>query len=283
MSIAVVTDSTADIPANLLAERGITTVPAHVRFGDVGYKDRVDISTEEFYSRLATDKDVFPTTANPSIGEFLTVYEDLLQKYDEIVSVHISSKLSGTFASAVSAATQADPSGERVKHIDSLSVSMATGWIALAAQDIIDDGGSVTEVIEAARIRVPRVQFAGTPDTLEYLIRGGRLSGARAILGSMLRVRPVLAILYGQVEVIARPRSHRRAMSKLISLAVDAHEPLTNLATMHTDEASKPEAEELLEDLKHLVLPGGMTFTSTVGPAIGAHLGGGTIAVAVSW
>lgn len=283
MSIAVVTDSTADIPSDLVEEYGLTTVPAFVRFGDEEFRDKVDIATEDFYSRLARDKDVFPTTSQPSPGDFKSVYDGLLEEHDEIVSIHISSAVSGTYASAVAGAAQADPSGERIKHVDSRSASMATGFIALTAKQIIDDGGSSNDAVEASSDMVPRVQFGGTPETLEYLKRGGRLKGAQALVAGVLQIRPVLAMVDGEVEVLAKPRSHRRAMSKLISSLAEDHSPLTNLAVMHTDSSSQGEAEDVLEDLKSHVAPGGMTLTATIGPAIGAHLGNGTVGLAVSW
>ena len=283
MSVAVVTDSTADIPSDLAQEHGITIVPAFVRFGDEEFRDGVDIMTEDFYARLERDKNVFPTTSQPSPGDFKTVYDELLEQNDEIVSIHISSSISGTYASAIAGAAQADPSGERVTNIDSRNASMATGFIALTAKNIIDDGGSAADAVAAANEMVPRAQFAGTPDSLEYLQRGGRLKGARALMANILKMRPVLAIVQGEVEVIAKPRSHRRAMSKLISIVVEENAPLTNLAVMHTDASSEGEAEQVLEELAGSVNPGGMSLTANLGPAIGSHLGNGTIAMAVSW
>ena len=283
MSVAVVTDSTADIPSSLVQQQGITTVPAFVRFGDEEFRDGVDIGTEDFYSRLARDKDVFPTTSQPSPGDFKTVYDGLLEEHDEIISIQISSALSGTYASAVAGAAQADPSGERIKNVDSRTASMGTGFIALAAKKVLDDGGSAADALATANDMTSRVQFGGTPDTLEYLQRGGRLKGARALMANILHVRPVLAVVDGEVEVIARPRSHRKAMAKLISVVVEEHAPLKNLAVMHTDSSARGEAEEVLEELKGEVAPGGMTIAATIGPAIGAHLGTGTIGIASSW
>ena len=283
MSIAVVTDSTADIPVQLVEQFGITTVPAFVRFGDEEFRDGLDITTDAFYSRLESDKSVFPTTSQPSPGDFKTVYDGLLEQHDEIVSIHISSAVSGTYASAVAGAAQADPSGDRIMHIDSRAASMATGFIALSAKQVIDDGGSAADAVSKANSMVPRVRFAGTPDTLEYLKRGGRLKGAQALMANILNIRPVLAIIDGEVDVIAKPRSHRRAMSKLISSVVDEHAPLSSLAVMHTDASSKGEAEDVLGDLQNSVAPGGMSMTARIGPAIGAHLGNGTIGLAASW
>ena len=283
MSVAVVSDSTADIPSELAEERGITIVPAFVRFGDDEFRDGIDIETEDFYARLARDKNVFPTTSQPSPGDFKAVYDNLLEEHDEIISIQISSSLSGTYASAIAGAAQADPGGERISNVDSRTASMGTGFIALTAKQIIDDGGSAADALAAANDMVSRVRFAGTPDTLEYLQRGGRLKGARALMANILHVRPVLAVVDGEVDVIARPRSHRKAMAKLIEVVVEDHAPLTNLAVMHTDSSSQAEAEDVLEELKGAVKPGGMSITATLGPAIGAHLGTGTVAIGGSW
>ena len=284
MSIAVVTDSTADIPSGLVEQSGVTIVPAFVRFGDEEFRDDgVSITTEGFYARLARDKDVFPTTSQPSPGDFKTVYDELLETNDEIVSIHISSSLSGTYASAVAGAAQADPSGERIKHVDSRTASMATGFIALAAHEVIAGGGSADDALATANQMVPRVQFGGTPETLEYLKRGGRLKGAQALVAGVLQIRPVLAIIGGEVDVLAKPRSHRRAMTKMISTIVEEHAPLTNLAVLHTDESSRGEAEDVLADLQSSVKSGGRSLIARLGPAVGSHLGTGTIAIAVSW
>jgi DegV family protein with EDD domain len=283
VNIAVVTDSTADIPPTLAEQLGLTIVPAFVRFGDEEFRDGVDISTDAFYSRLKDDKSLFPTTSQPSPGDFKTVYDRLLKENDEIVSIHISSLVSGTYASAVAGAAQADPSGGRIRHVDSQSASMATGFIALAAKQIIDDGGSTADAVSKAESMVPRVRFAGTPDTLEYLKRGGRLKGAQALMANILNIRPVLAVIDGEAEVIAKPRSHRRAMSKLVSSVVDEHAPLNSLAVLHTDASSEREAEDVLGDLQSSVVPGGTTLKARLGPAVGSHLGTGTIALAAAW
>ena len=283
MSIAVVTDSTADIPSELAEEHGLTIVPAFVRFGEEEFRDGVTIETEDFYARLARDKDVFPTTSQPSPGDFKAVYDDLLESHDEIISIHISSSLSGTYASAVAGAEQADPDGARIAHVDSRTASMATGFIALTARQVINDGGNLGKAVSVAKEMVDRVQFGGTPDSLEYLQRGGRLKGAKALMANILHMRPVLAIIDGEVDVIARPRSHRKAMAKMVSEFVEAHEPLNNLAVMYTDAASKAEAEDVLDELSGSVKSGGMKITGSLGPAIGSHLGTGTIAMAVSW
>lgn len=283
MSIAVVTDSTADIPSELAEEHGLTIVPAFVRFGEEEFRDGVTIETEDFYARLARDKDVFPTTSQPSPGDFKAVYDDLLESHDEVISIHISSSLSGTYASAVAGAAQADPDGARIAHVDSRTASMATGFIALTARQVINDGGNLGKAVSVAKEMVDRVQFGGTPDSLEYLQRGGRLKGAKALMANILHMRPVLAIIDGEVDVIARPRSHRKAMAKMMSEFVEAHEPLNNLAVMYTDEASKAEAEEVLDELSASVNSGGMKITGSLGPAVGSHLGTGTVAMAVSW
>ncbi len=280
MSVAVVTDSTADMPTELAHETGIHTVPARVRFGEQEFKDGVEMDADTFYQRLENDKALFPTTSQPPVGEFMTAYQDLLGDHDSIVSVQISSKLSGTYASALQGAQQADPDGERIINIDSNTASMSTSWIALEAKDRLDAGGSAAEAAEAAQNLVSRTGFLGSPDSLEYLRRGGRMGAAQSLLGSILRIKPVLGIDDGVVVPVAKPRSHRKALAKMQSIIEEAA-PLGNLCVLYS--SGEDEARELLEELKGLVSPGGRTLTSQLGPAIGAHLGPNAICMSYTW
>ncbi len=282
MSIALVTDTPADIPEELLDKHGITAVSSFVRFGEEEFRDGKTITTSEFYERLERDKDVFPTTSQASAGDFQAEYERLLASHDSIVSIHISSTVSGTYSSAVSGAALADPSGERIKLVDSKTVSMGTGWIVLRAQKVIEDGGSLADVHAAASDLVTRVWFGGTPESLEYLQRGGRLTGARALVSNILHIRPVIAMEDGAVEVVAKPRSHRKAVAKLRSVA-EERAPLSGLAAMHTGGVAEDEARELLDDFSDLVTPDGETICGIMGTALGAHLGPGSIGVGMVW
>ncbi len=280
MSVAVVTDSTADMPAALVEETGIHIVPALVRFGEKEFKDGIDLDADTFYRRLENDKNLFPTTSQPSVGEFMNVYQSLLDDHEAVVSVQISSMLSGTYASALQGAQQADPNGGRIINIDSKTASMSTAWLALEVKERLDAGASAADAAQAAQDMVERTGFMGTPETLEYLRRGGRMGAAQALLGSILRIRPVIAVDNGVVVPLAKPRSHRKAVAKMRQIVEEAA-PLSNLCILYSSDVM--EAQELLNELKGLVSPGGRTLTSQLGPAIGAHLGPNSIAMCYSW
>ena len=280
MAIAVVTDSTADIPSNLVDEAGLHIVPAYVRFGDEQLRDGVDITAAQFYARLETKQDEHPTTSQPSPGDFASAFSDVLENHERIISVHISSKFSGTYASAVQGAREVDPDGERITSIDSNTASMTTGWAALTVARKLSDGGSYDEAVAAGQAMAEANLFAGTPLTLEYLRRGGRMSAAQTMLGNVLHIRPVIGVVDGVIVPLAKVRSHRRAVRKLAEL-VEERAPLTNLAVMYTTESD--EAEDLLDQLRQYIKPGSEGVTARIGAAIGAHLGPGTVGVCMTW
>ena len=280
MSIAVVTDSTADIPSDLVESAGLHIVPAYVRFGDEQLRDGVDITADQFYQRLESKQDEHPTTSQPSPGDFATVFSDILESHERIISVHISSKFSGTYASAVQGARVADPEGTRITSIDSNTASMTTGWSAITVARTLAEGGSYDEAVEAARYMVDRNLFAGTPMTLEFLRRGGRMSNAQMMLGNVLHIRPVIGVVDGVIISMAKVRSHRRAVGKLVE-QVEQRAPLENLAVMYTTESD--EAEELVGELRQYLKPGNDAVTARIGAAIGAHLGPGTVGICMTW
>ena len=280
MAIAVVTDSTADIPSNLVDGAGLHIVPAYVRFGDEQLRDGVDITAAQFYARLETKQDEHPTTSQPSPGDFASVFSDVLEKHERIISVHISSKFSGTYASAVQGAREVDPDGGRITSIDSNTASMTTGWAALTVARKLADGASYDEAVAAGQAMAEANLFAGTPLTLEYLRRGGRMSAAQTMLGNVLHIRPVIGVVDGVIVPLAKVRSHRRAVRKLAEL-VEERAPLDNLAVMYTTESD--EAEDLLDQLRQYIKPGSEGVTARIGAAIGAHLGPGTVGVCMTW
>ena len=280
MSIAVVTDSTADIPSELVESAGLHTVPAYVRFGDEQLRDGVDITADQFYQRLASKQDEHPTTSQPSPGDFATVFSEILESHERIISVHISSKFSGTYASAVQGARVADPEGTRITSIDSNTASMTTGWIAITVARTLSEGGSYDEAVDAGRYMTDRNLFAGTPMTLEFLRRGGRMSNAQMMLGNVLHIRPVIGVVDGVIISMAKVRSHRRAVGKLVE-QVEQRAPLENLAVMYTTESD--EAEELVGQLRQYLKPGNDAVTARIGAAIGAHLGPGTVGICMTW
>src|SRR6266446_6848345 len=213
--VAVVTDSTADLPPTLAATKAITVVPLTLHFDGKSLLDGVDITPEEFYRRLPTAT-THPTTSQPSPGRFAEVYGALLEDHDEVVSIHISEKLSGTYASARQAADMTDP--KRVHVIDSEVVSMSLGLVTLVASALADqnlDAAAIESRIVAMR---PHVHTYFSVATLEFLRRGGRIGRASALLGSVLQVKPVLCIRDGLVTPLERVRTFDRALHRVVEL-----------------------------------------------------------------
>ena len=275
MAVKVVTDSTADLPPALARELGITVVPLNVHFGTEVYRDGVDISGDEFYSRLV-DSPRLPTTSQPSVGDFLELYQQLGRTTDEIVSVHISSKLSGTLNSATQAREQYQ--GDcRIQIVDSQLGCMGLGLAAVAAGMAAQGGASLEEVVQATHQAIPNIRFFGLLDTVEYLEKGGRIGKARAFVGSLLRIKPILMIRDGEVHPLERSRTRGRGVERLCEL-VQEHMPLEDLAVVYT--TTREEAESLAQRLQPC-LPEAEIVLSQIGPVVGTYLGPGVLGIAL--
>ncbi len=272
MSVAIVTDSTADLPPELTRSRSITVVPLTLNFEGKSLLDGVDIRPDEFYRRLPAAT-IHPTTSQPSPGRFAEAYASLLTDHDSVVSIHISEKLSGTYASARQAADMTDPM--RVRVVDSELVSMSLGLITLAASALASSGADV-ETIEAKVIDMrPHVQTYFSVATLEFLRRGGRIGRASALLGSVLQVKPVLCIRDGQVTPLERVRTFERALNRVVELTreVDRGHGVCVIVG-HAD--AEADAERIARELD----PIAETLTiQPLGPVVGAHAGPGVVGV----
>ena len=269
---AIVTDSTADLLPGLVAQHAITVVPLTVNLDGRSYLDGVDITAAEFYSKLQRSSS-HPTTSQPSPGQFKEAYERLLADHREVVSIHISAKLSGTLSSAQQAAAMIG--GDRVHVVDSQFASMPLAAVVLVAARRAAQGASASEVVaDAGRVReATRCFFAVS--TLEYLRRGGRIGAAGALLGSVLQIKPILAIEDGQVVPLERVRTHERALHRLVELvqAVDRKHGLC-LVIGHAaaETAAQALAERLEASAESLVI-------QPLGPVVGAHAGPGVVGV----
>ena len=197
MAVKVVTDSSADLPGQLAQELGITVVPIYVRFGEEVYRDRVNITEDEFYQRLEHDP-VHPSTVQPGPQDFLEVYRKLSPGADGIVSIHISAKLSGTCNSALMAKEMLE-TGCPVEVVDSQATTMGLGLIAIAAASMANAGESMDKVVEEVKQAIPQIHLLALFDTLKYLLLGGRIGKAKALLGSILNVKPMLSLKDGEV------------------------------------------------------------------------------------
>jgi DegV family protein with EDD domain len=221
--VKIITDSTSDITRDLASKLGIKVVPLTVFFGRESFLDRVEISTEEFYRRLVGD--VFPTTTQPSPGVFAEVYNQLSEETNEIVALVISSKLSGTYQSAVNATNMIKKKNVRVEVIDSRNTAMALGLLAIHASKLAAGGASFEQVVQSIRERIPRVHPLMYFETLKYLAKGGRIGKAQGLLGSLLSIKPIITLEDGEVSPVTRVRSKKAGMDHLSPGSRTRHHP----------------------------------------------------------
>jgi DegV family protein with EDD domain len=273
--VAVVTDSTADLPAGMINNLGIHVVPVNIEIEGEVYQDRVTISPQEFMHRLTTSN-AFPTTSEPSPGRFLQLYYDLAGEYDQIVSVHISARLSGTYQSACQA-RDLMTDGPEIHVIDSATASMGTGFLTIHAARLAREGATATEIVQAVNGMQPRIHVAFLVDTLEYLRRGGRIGRAAEILGSVVRLKPILRIEEGIIVPHARTRNRRRAMARMVEL-VDEIPQIAEMALLYA--AGTDDIGRLASRLTPRVEQDSLVM-SELSPMLSAHLGPKAIAVVI--
>lgn len=280
MSVAIVTDSTASVPQDLVARHGIAVVPLHVVLDGREYSEGVDLTTADVAAALRTFTSV--STSRPSPQAFLDAYLAAAERgADAVVSVHISSHMSGTSGSAALAARQ---SPIPVEVVDSLSVGMAMGYAVLSAAMAARQGQDAKAVAALARARARAATVVFYVDTLEHLRRGGRIGAASAWLGSALAIKPLLALSDGRINPIEKVRTATRALSRLEDLALLALDPAghrgVDIAVHHLD--SRARASHLVDRLRTKAPPSTTVLLVEFGAVVGAHVGPGTIAVAVS-
>lgn len=272
MAVRVVTDSACDLPDDLIERYGIEVVPLTIRFGDEELVDRKELSTDEFWRRLA-DSDVLPETSAPSAGAFEDAFRRLAgDGATGIVCINLSSKLSGTMQAAQVAARAVE--GEcPVVVIDSLLVSMGLGNLCITAAERAADGDSLESIVANVNDRRERSKLYGTLDTLEFLKKGGRVGNARALLGSMLAIKPVVEVRDGVVEEAGKVRTRSKALRLLVDRVKES--PFENLAVLH---GNAPDLDELL-DLLEPLSPREEIVVGQIGPVIGTHAGPRVIGV----
>ncbi|MFQ5825826.1 MAG: DegV family protein [Dehalococcoidia bacterium] len=274
MPIKVITDSTADLPPALAQELGITVIPCYVHFGTEAYRDHIDMEADEFYRRLAQSR-ALPTTSAPSPGTFVEAYQQAAAEADEILSIHLSAKLSATMSSALLAKEQIGP-GFRVEVIDSQSVSMGLGLLVTAAAKAVKSGANLDEACELLRQTIHRTHLFALLDTLEYLKKGGRIGRAQALLGTLLNIKPLITVREGEVSPLERVRTRARGLQRLRELAEALPRPQA-LAVLYS--TTPEEAEKLAQQLEPLC-PSGEVYRSIFSPVLGAHCGPGTLGLA---
>ena len=268
MAVRIVTDSSSDLPTHLAEQWDITVVPCYVIADDQPMRDGVDITADEFYSRLESSSRL-PTTAQPSAADFQAVYDNLLAQGHQVVSIHVSEKLSGTLNSANQARAALGPAGEGVEIVDSRLASIPLGLVALSAAERVAEGDSPHDVAVQARRDSNLTNSFFAVDTLEYLQKGGRIGKAQSFLGSMLNVKPILTLQDGEAHPLERVRNSSRAVRRLVELT-RLEAPLRKLAVIYSTEHQQ--AQGLREDLSGLLAIDDITV-ARFGATLGTYLG----------
>ncbi|MFB6365072.1 DegV family protein [Paenibacillus elgii] len=277
--VRIVTDSTADIPADLRERLGIEMVPLKVLFGSEAFRDGVDMGPEQFYDKLASSG-IFPTTSQPSPADFIQVYQRLAAEgADSIISIHLSSQMSGTYQSALVAKSMIDETAD-IEVVDSRSASFGIGMLVVAAAEAAKQGKSKSEILERIASLRQSIGLYFLPDTLEYLHKGGRIGKAAALFGSLLNIKPILSINDdGVVFSVDKVRGQKKAMNRIIELLQQdfTGKPI-DLVMAYT--TGRETAEQFCALLQQHFEVKSVHYTH-IGPVIGAHVGPGTVAAFV--
>jgi DegV family protein with EDD domain len=274
MTIKIVTDSTCDLPENVIRDLGITVVPLYINLFDKGYLDGVEITRQDFYTNLPNYK-VHPTTGVPGQKSFVQAYESLSSKgASEILSIHISESLSGTVSIARAAAGEFDQIPVTVR--DSGQLSLGTGFQVETAARMANEGRSMDEILVALDEMMPRIFVTAGLKSLDYLRRSGRMNAFMAGLGSILQLRPILTMKNGQPGS-ERVRTSSKAEARIIEM-LKKHQPIERFALLHTN--APEEANAFYARIKDL-LPDGEVYSMDITPVIGVHIGPGAVGYAI--
>lgn len=273
--VAVVTDSTADLTPDVAARYGITVVPLNVHFGQQTFRDQVDLSTDEFMTRLATSGKL-PTTSQPSVGVFENAFRALATSHDEIIAVLLSSRLSGTVQSAQLAA-EGVADMIQVEIVDSRNVSYALGLQAIRATELAAAGHSAAEIAATLHVELTSYHLVFFVETLEHLRRGGRIGKAAQLVGSILNLKPLLRIDEGQVVPFERTRTRKKALGALVDFARDVH-GIERAAVIYN--TTPDDAQALIADIAPLSADPDVPIVK-FGPVIATHIGPGVVGLAI--
>jgi DegV family protein with EDD domain len=276
--VAIVTDSTAYIPSELLNKYSITVTPQILIWGDETFQDGVDIQPDEFYRKLETAK-IMPTTSQVAIITMKTTFETLLEAGCDVLGIFISAKLSGTMQSAIKAKEMLPNATAKIVLVDSNSTAMAMGFHVLTVARASQAGANLAECQKLAEAAQNHTGVYFVVDTLEFLRRGGRIGGAQAMLGSVLNFKPLLELRDGRIESIEKVRTKGKAINRMIDLVVEqvAGRTPVRLATLHANAES--EAKAALDGAAARLNPVEQILAS-VSPVIGSHAGPGTVGLA---
>jgi fatty acid kinase fatty acid binding subunit len=277
MAVRIVTDSTADIPRDQAGAAGITVVPLTVFFGDEAYLDGVDLDNAGFYQKLSTSK-TLPRTSQPSPAAFQQAYTRLIDEgADAILSIHLSAKLSGTYQSARAARDTLPDTVKKIPIdiIDSQSISVGMSWAILLAAREAREGVGLAEMKAHVLDRLARTRILAVLDTLDYIKRGGRIGGARALLGNMLSVKPIISLKDGEVVPLEQPRTRSKAYARIAQLVQEMGR-VEHVSLAESDDEVGQQLAQVIKTVYAGELP-----VYRLGAVLGTHAGPGTAAVAV--
>jgi len=280
--IHVVTDSGSDLPEHVRQELNIHVVPLSIQFGDEIYRDGLELSVTDFYHRLENDS-VMPSTCQPSPAEFEKKYLEIAEPGDTVISVHLSSRLSGTYQSAVIAGNMVAEEGIKVITVDTKSASIGIGLVAVVAAKMVKAGANLEEILEKVNYAISEMHVYFVVDTLEYLRRNGRIGNAAALLGTLLSIKPILTLQDGVVSPFEKVRGKGKAIKRLQDLAaqVKAKYPDKDLTVGLTHAMVPEDAEALAAHFEESLELKENVITGLIGPTIGVHVGKGTMAVLI--
>lgn len=277
--VAIVTDSTVNLPEDLIDQYNLNIVPLNVIWEGVTYKEGIDITTSEFYQRLKTAKEL-PTTSQPSAGQFHEVYSELAKTHEGIVGVFLSEDLSGTLDSARTAASMMKD--YPIEIVDSRVISLALGFLVLASARAAQQNLGISDVADSARRLMGTTRFIFVVETLEYLHRGGRIGGAQRLLGSVLSMKPLLQLQEGKVMPLESVRSKRKAVNRMLAIAAEdlKNKKDIRLGVIHA--AAKDEADQIQKEATELLNPVEV-IQNELSPVIGTHVGPGTVGLSYTY
>ncbi len=275
MAVKIITDSLSDITSDIAQGLGITVVPLTVSFGEESFLDRITMTTDEFYYKLTHDAN-WPKTTQPPPGDFVNAYNKLAKETDEILVITLSSKLSGTYQSALNAKDVVEAKC-RIEVIDSLMVAMGLGLIVIAAAKAAQAGANLDKVADLVHRAMPRSHLIAYFDTLKYLAKGGRIGKAQGLLGAMLSIKPILTVKDGEMSPLTKLRSRAAGMDYLYNF-VAGFSHIEGLAVEHA--TTPDDADRLVERLSSL-FPKERIYRSTISPVVGTYAGPGAMAVSL--
>jgi DegV family protein with EDD domain len=275
--VAIVTDSTAYLPPEILQQYNIFITPLSVIWGNDVYRDGVDILPDEFYKRLANSK-VMPTTSQVTPGVMQSSFESLLEQGFDVLGIFVSSKISGTFQSAVQGCDMIAGAANKIALVDSLWTTMAMGMPVLMAARAAQAGETLSECQTVAEQACKQSGVLLAMETLEFMRRGGRIGGAQALLGSVLNIKPVLEMRDGVIEAVDKVRTKQKAIQRVVDVVAERIKGKAPIRLAVTHANAEADAISLLESARKELNPV-ETFLCPLSPVIGTHTGPGTVAL----